>query len=188
MFAEPAALTGDEIDLRAEPAPVALELRLPSINVAASVLGVGITPTNVMDAPTGPIGAPVWQQAFWYRGSAVPGAASTALIAGHVSGVKGRAAVFADLDQLRPGDPIVVRDTRSGLNVRFAVTESRTYSIAETGERDVLTRIYGAGPVNATRPQPSPDGVARLTLITCAGSFRNGTHDHRLAVYAQRVA
>ena len=52
----------------------------------------------------------------------------------------------------------------------------------------VLTRIYGAGPVAGTRPRPSTDGLAHLTLITCAGTFRNGTHDHRLVVYATRVA
>ena len=51
----------------------------------------------------------------------------------------------------------------------------------------MLTRIYGAGPVAGTRPQPSADGLAHLTLITCAGTFRNGTHDHRLVVFATRT-
>jgi sortase (surface protein transpeptidase) len=165
-----------------------LELQLPSLDVVASVVGVGITPQNVMDAPMGPAGDPVWQQAFWYRGSAVPGALSTALIAGHVGGPGGSPAVFADLDRLRPGDPIVVRDTRTAVDVRFSVTESKTYSLHEAAEPAVLTRIYGAGPVAATWPQPSADGLAHLTLITCTGTFRNGTHDHRLVVYATRIA
>jgi hypothetical protein len=82
---------------------------------------------------------------------------------------------------------IVVHDNRSGLDVRFSVTESTTYSLAQTAEPAVLTQIYGVGPVAGTWPQPSTDGLSHLTLITCAGTFRNGTHDHRLVVYAVRV-
>ncbi len=188
VLAVPAALSDEEVDLRAGPEAVPLELQLPSLDVVAPVVGVGITPTNVMDAPMGPAGDPVWQQAFWYRGSAVPGALSTALIAGHVGGPGGRPAVFADLDRLRAGDPIVIRDTRSAVDVRFSVTESKTYTLDEAAEPAVLTQIYGAGPVAATWPQPSADGLAHLTLITCTGTFTNGTHDHRLVVYATRIA
>jgi hypothetical protein len=184
----PAALTDEGLDLRAGPVAVPLELQLPSLSVTAPVLGVGITPKNVMDAPMGPAGDPVWQQAFWYRGSAIPGELSTALIAGHVGGPKGSSAVFADLDRLAPGDPIVVHDTRSGLDVRFAVTESKTYSLDQAAEPAVLTQIYGAGPVAGEWPQPSADGLSHLTLITCTGTFKNGTHDHRLVVYATRIA
>ena len=59
-----------------------------------------------MDAPKGPSNDPVWQQAFWYRGSAIPGAASTALIAGHIDG-GGQSGVFAHIAELRKGDAIV---------------------------------------------------------------------------------
>ena len=187
-LAVPAALTDEGLDMRAGPGAVPLELQLPSLDVVASVVGVGITPKNVMDAPMGPAGDPVWQQAFWYRGSAVPGALSTALIAGHVGGPGGSSAVFAHLDRLRPGDPVVVRDTRTAVDVRFSVTESKSYSLDEAAEPAVLTQIYGAGPVAGTWPQPSADGLAHLTLITCAGTFRDGTHDHRLVVYATRIA
>lgn len=187
-LAVPAALTDEGLDLRAGPVAVPLELQMPSLSVSASVMGVGITPKNVMDAPMGPAEDPVWQQAFWYRGSAVPGALSTALIAGHVGGPRGSPAVFAHLDRLRPGDPIVVHDTRTALDVRFSVTESKTYSLDQAADPAVLTQIYGAGPVAGTWPQPSADGLAHLTLITCTGTFRNGTHDHRLVVYATRIA
>jgi sortase (surface protein transpeptidase) len=184
----PAALTDAALDLRAGPVAVPLELRLPSLDVTATVSGVGITPTNVMDAPMGPADDPVWQHAFWYRGSAVPGELSTALIAGHINDPLGRPAVFAHIDQLQPGDAIVVHDTRTGLDVRFSVTASATYSLDETADPVVLSEIYGAGPVEGTPPQPSIDGVSHLTLITCTGAFVNGTHDHRLVVYATRVA
>jgi len=188
VLAVPAALTDEVADLRAGPGPVPLELQLPSLEVVAPVVGVGITPRNEMDAPMGPAGDPVWQQAFWYRVSALPGTPSTALFAGHVGGPRGSSAVFANLDRLRPGDPIVVRDTRTAADVRFSVTEAKTYSLDEAAEPAVLTRMYGAGPVAGNWPEPSADGLAHLTLITCTGTFRNGTHDHRLVVYATRIA
>ncbi|MGI8686773.1 MAG: class F sortase [Acidimicrobiales bacterium] len=187
-LAIPDALVGDDVGLRDGPVAVPLELQLPTLGVRAPVAGVGITPGNVMDAPMGPQGDPVWQQAFWYRGSAVPGEASTALLAGHVNGPKGAPAVFADIDDLRPGDPIVVRDLRTGLDVRFTVTAAETYSLAEAADPAVLARMYGAGPVAGAPPEPSADGLAHLSLVTCAGVFRNGTHDRRLVVYATRDA
>jgi len=149
---------------------------------------VGVTPADVMDAPMGPFGDPVWQAAFWYRGSAVPGAISTALIAGHIDGPRGSPAVFGRIDRLRPGDRIVVHDTRNGLDVRFAVTGATSFPLDRTTEPALLTQMYGVGPVEGTTPQRSADGLAHLTLVTCAGTFRDGTHDHRLAVFAVRIA
>ncbi|HVB94236.1 MAG TPA: class F sortase [Acidimicrobiales bacterium] len=184
----PAALVDSTLSLRAGPVPVPLKLQIPSISVDIPVLGVGITARNVMDAPEGPENDPVWQQAFWYRGSAVPGAASTALIAGHVDDPLGRPGAFAHIDLLRVGDLIVVHDARTGLDVRFSVTAAQTYSLAQAADPAVLTQIYGAGPVDGNGPTPSADGLAHLTLITCAGTFVNGTHDHRIVVYATRIA
>ncbi|MHB8466153.1 MAG: class F sortase, partial [Acidimicrobiales bacterium] len=109
------------------------------------------------------------------------------LIAGHIDDSLGRPAVFAHIDNLRPADPIIIRDTRSGLEVRFSVTDAKTFSLDQATDRAVLTEMYGAGPVAGTGPQPSPDGLSHMTLVTCAGTFRNGTHDHRLVVYATRV-
>ncbi len=183
----PEPLVDPGLGLRAGPAPVPLELELPTLDARAAVVGVGLN-RNAMDAPTGRADDPVWQQAFWYRGSAVPGAPSTALIAGHIDGPQGLPAVFAHLDLLTPGDPVVVRDTRTGLDVRFVVTGAHTYTLEEATHPDVLREIYGRGPVEATTPQESDDGLAHLTLITCAGTFRHGTHDHRLVVTATRTA
>ena len=186
----PSALEGPAVGLRDGPSLVPLTLQIPSIGADLTVLGVGITTKNVMDAPEGGPDAPVWQQAFWYRGSAIPGAISTALIAAHIDDPLGRPGAFAHIDRLRRGDTIVVHDTRTGLDVRFEVTVSKAYPVAEWTDPAVLTGIYGAGPVAGTWPQRSPDGLAHLTLITCAGTFRNaiGTHDERLAVFATRVA
>jgi sortase (surface protein transpeptidase) len=184
----PAALAAATLGMRAGPVALPLTLQIPSINLDIPILGVGITSQDVMDAPEGPQNDPVWQQAFWYRGSAVPGAASTALIAGHVDDPLGRPGAFANIGQLHLGDLIVVHDQRNGLNVRYSVTGSQTYSLTQTSEPAVLTQIYGAGPVTDSGPVPSADGLSHLTLITCAGTFVNGTHDHRMVVYATRTS
>ena len=188
-LAVPAALTKG-LDLRAAPIAVPLTLSIPSIGVNAAVIGVGITRTNVMDAPEGSADDPVWQQAFWYRGSAVPGAPSTALIAGHIDDPLGRPGTFANIARLRVGDRIVVHDNRSGLDVRFAVVGSASYPLDQTTDPTVLKRIYGTGPVRGHWPERSRDGRGHLTLVTCAGIFQPaiGTHDRRLAVYATRIA
>src|SRR6185436_14289848 len=176
------------LSLRADPVTVPLRLEIPTLGINAGMLGVGLAESNAMDAPEGPRSNPVWQTAFWYRGSAIPGARSTALIAGHIDGGVDGKAVFGHLGDLRPGDRIVVHDTRNGREVRFAVKASKSYSLAEAAMPAVLKRIYGVGPVVGKWAQPSADGLSHLTLITCAGTFVNGTHDHRLVVYAVRVA
>lgn len=180
------SLTKPGLPLTAGLVPVPLELRLPTLPDTAAVLGVGINAEGAMDAPMGPPGDPIWNQVFWYRGSAVPGAFSTAVIAGPVDG-GGLPAVFARLDELRSGDPIVVRYTRTGLEKRFVVKSSESLPLEELADPAVLSRIYGTGPVVGSRPLESVDGRSHLTLITCAGTFRDGTHDQRLAVYATRV-
>jgi hypothetical protein len=183
----PARLTDASLSLRAPPVAVPIRLVLPSLGQRVPVLGVGMLPNNAMDAPMGPASSPVWQQAFWYRGSAVPGEPSLAVIAGHISDPLGRPGVFARLGELRQGDPVVVHDDRNGLDVQYAVTDSTSYPIERANDPEVLTAIYGAGPVSGTWATPSADGRSYLTLVTCDGTFRNGTHDHRLVVHAVRV-
>jgi hypothetical protein len=179
----PDPLVDPALDLRAGPVPVPLALHLPSLGVRADVLGVGLTDEDAMDAPQGGLDDPVWGQAFWYRGSAVPGAPSTALIAGHV-GSRGGPGVFARLGELVPGDPVVVQDLRTGVGTRFVVTETVEYTLDEAAQPDVMARIYGSGPVAGLQPVPSTDGRAHLTLVTCAGTFTDGTHDLRRVVSA----
>jgi sortase (surface protein transpeptidase) len=182
-----APLVDPGIDLRAGPMGVPVELRIPSLRISAPVLGVGLTPKNVMDTPTGSASDPVWSKVFWYRGSGIPGDATTATIAGHVDDVLGRPAIFAHLKDLKVGDVIVVHDTQTDVEVEFRVTGTVIYTLKQTLDRAVLSRIYGSGPAEGQGPQPAPDGLAHLTLITCAGHWVHGwgTFDQRLAVYAE---
>lgn len=174
------------LDLRAGPVDMPLELQIPSLNVNAPVLAVGLTADNVMDSPKGSIGAPVWNSAFWYRGGGVPGDIGTATIAGHVNDPLGEPMIFAHLDDLQPGDLIIIHLKHTNKDIRFIVDQVAVYSIQESSDPTVLTQIYGAGPVAGTAPQPAPDGLSHLTLITCAGYIINGQFDHHMVVYTTR--
>jgi hypothetical protein len=172
------------LDIKAGPMEVPLELQIPSLKVNAPVLGVGLTSGNEMDAPKGPIGDAVWHTAFWYRGSGSPGESGTATIAGHVDDPLGRPEIFAKLQDLQPGDLIIVRYTRSNIDISFSVDQVKVYTLEESSDPAVLAQIYGSGPVSGDGPQPSLDGLSHLTLITCAGNIVNGQFDHHVVVYA----
>lgn len=174
------------LDLWAGPETVPLELQIPSLNIKAPVLAVGLTPDNVMDSPKGPIGDPVWSAAFWYRGGGEPGTVGTATIAGHVDDPLGAPMIFAHLDHLKAGDLIIVHLKDTDIDIHFSVDQVKTYSLQQTNDPAVLKQIYGAGPVAGTGPVPSPDGLSHLTLVTCAGYIINGEFDHHVVVYATR--
>ncbi len=174
------------LDIKAGPMEVPLELQIPSLEVNAPVLGVGLNSGNEMEAPKGPIDDPVWHTAFWYRGSGLPGESGTATIAGHVNDPLGRPEIFANLQKLLPGDLIIIRYTTPNIDITFSVDQVKDYSLQESSDPAVLAQIYGAGPVNGTGPQPALDGLSHLTLITCAGNIVNGEFDHHVVVYATR--
>ena len=92
-------------------------------------------------------------RAGWYAQGTAPGASGPAVLTGHVDG-GGAPAVFARLDELRPGDTVLV-DRADGTTLRFAVTRaSRHPKTAFPTEA-----VYAA----TTGPE--------LRLITCGGAF-----------------
>ena len=137
-----------------------------------------------MDAPKGQISDPIWHKAFWYRGSSIPGEVGTATIAGHVDDPFGLPQIFAHLQDLQPGDLIIIHVKNTTVDIRFIVDKIMVYSLQEFSNPAVLRQIFGAGPVAGTGPQPSPDGLSHLTLITCTGNFANDHFDHHVVVYA----
>jgi hypothetical protein len=175
------------LSLKAGPIDVPLEIQIPSLNVNAPMLGVGLTAGNTMDAPTGSAGNPVWHTAFWYRGGGIPGDVGTATIAGHVNDPLGKPEIFAHIQDLHPGDLIIILVKYNNNNIRFIVDQVKVYSVTQLSTPAVFTQIFGAGPVTGTAPQPAPDGLSHLTLITCAGNYINGQFDHRTVVYATRA-
>lgn len=176
-----------DIALSAKPVPIPLELRIPSLKVDAPMLAVGLTPDNSMDSPKGPFDDPLWHTAFWYRGGSIPGDVGTATIAGHVNDLIGRPEIFAHIKRLKPGDLVIIHEIGTSLDIRFKIDRVVTYSIQESSDPVVLSKIYGAGPVLGTGPQPAADGLSHLTLITCAGEYTDGHFDHHTVVYATKI-
>jgi hypothetical protein len=171
----------------AGPVYIPLKLRIPSLKVDAPMLGVGLTSGNVMAAPKGPIDDPLWHTAFWFRGGGIPGDVGTATIAGHVNNPLGKPEIFAHLQDLHPGDLIIIHSSTLKLDIIFTVDQVKVYSVEDAYNPKVLARIYGAGPIKGIGPQPASDGLSHLTLITCAGNIVNGQFDHRTVVYATRT-
>lgn len=99
-------------------------------------------------------------------GSAAPGQAGNLVLSGHRTTY---GAPFADLDRLRPGDPVVLQ-TRDGW---------ATYRV--TGEQTVRPSAVGV-----TLPVPDAPGAAPsrslLTLTTCTPRY---SASHRLVVRAE---
>lgn len=133
----------------------ATRVRVPSIGLDAEVRAVGYTFEQgrlQYDTPR--------HEAGHYVGSAAPGEAGNAVIAGHVS-TRGGRAVFQHLPDVDVGD--VVEVERGEELYRYAVTELRVVSPDQV---EVMART----------------GDATLTLITC---FPDRNYEDRLVVIAK---
>ncbi len=138
--------------------PVRLEI--PSIGVDADIvdLSLGNGDPEVPDA---------WEDAGWYETTRNPGEIGPAVIAGHIDSKSGPA-VFFRLDELEPGDEVIVHGD-DGTTASFLVTGSGQYPKTELPEE-----VFGFG-------EPEPE----LRLITCGGSFDSaaGHYVDNLVVY-----
>lgn len=186
----PARLTSSKMSLNARAVAVPLIIEIPAIAVRSHVLAVGMTKAHAMAAPEGGANSPNWGDTFWYRGSSVPGASGTATIAGHIDDAFGRYAVFGRLSSLVRGDQIIIRNSKTRSVERFVVTSTHAYTLTQSKTRPVLNLIYGSGPPRGLQPQPSKDGRAHLSLVTCSGTWDTSIHTHneRLVVTAVRVS
>jgi hypothetical protein len=78
----------------------AVSIEIPAVGVDAPVVPVGLLADRTMEVPA-------VDQAGWYEPGPRPGEAGPAVIVGHVDSRRGPA-VFFWLQELRPGDRIVV--------------------------------------------------------------------------------
>lgn len=137
-----------------------MRLKIPAINVDASIQNVGTTSGGEMEVPsnTNDVG--------WFKLGPTPGENGSAVISGHFDGKNGEAGVFADLYKLKKGDKLFVENS-GGKTTSFVVRESRTYD-----------------PGYAEEVFSSSDG-AHLNLITCDGVW-DGTkksYNKRLVIF-----
>lgn len=147
-------------DPAVEPAPPA-RVVIPSIDVDADVVGVGLNADQSMEVPD-------FGEAGWYTPGPRPGAAGPAVIAAHVDSVDGPD-VFHRLEDLRAGDEIVVEHA-DGTSSTFVVQRSET----QRKEDLPVERIW-----NTT-------DEAVLRLITCGGDFNSQrrSYESNVIVYA----
>ena len=118
-----------------------------------------------MDVPTEVVNA------GWYKYGAHPGDEGSAVIGGHLNGVRGEPGVFLDLTKLQVGDNFSVLDD-TGKNTLFVVRQIRTY-----GQNEQPDEVFHS------------QGGAHLNLITCTGSWNRSEKrfSKRLVVFADKV-
>lgn len=163
--------------------PTALPTLTPSPAPVASLPSPTPRPQASLFLPTAGVTAPVievyldgqsWdvkylgQNAGHLQGTAWFGQPGNIVLAGHVEMPDGRAGIFAGMDKLAVGDPVIL-----SLN-----NQQQRYSIASINrvQPDDLSVLY-------------PTEKDRLTLITCdAYDFLQDTYQDRVVVVAERVA
>lgn len=147
-------------------APLApVQIRIPSIGVAAPLDRLGLQKDRTVQVPDDPM------HAGWYRLGPVPGRPGSAVILGHVDSSAGLA-VFGRLQELRAGDRVHV-EAPDGITATFEVTRLATYPNAKFPAAEV----YAATGAEAT-----------LNLVTCGGEYDRRTgHLANLVVFTRLV-
>lgn len=141
-------------------------LKIPKINVNATVIPMGITKDGAMEAPDGP------KDVGWFKLGSRPGDIGSAVIDGHYGYWKsGAGSVFDDLNKLRKGDEIYVED-ENGTTATFVVQKILIYDPS-----DDTSSLFN-----------SSDGLSHLNLITCEGTWNETlkTYSDRLVIFADR--
>jgi LPXTG-site transpeptidase (sortase) family protein len=131
-------------------APPPARISIPAIQVDSDTIGLNLTSTQA-EVPES------FQVAGWYRQTKTPGTIGPAVIVGHVGSVAGPG-IFSDLDDLRPGDEVVVTDV-DGQRRTFVVDRG-----ALVDKYDRPDDVMGWG-----------ENRAELRLITCGGDFDPNT-------------
>ncbi|MFF0230760.1 class F sortase [Micromonospora sp. NPDC005254] len=136
-------------------------VRVPRIGVDSALTVLGLDRAGVLVPPT------EFDTAGWYGAGPAPGDTGPAVLAGHLDSRSGPA-VFARLDELRPGDRVQV--WRGGRWLSFRVTGS----LRTRKDRFPTAAVYG----------PTPG--AELRLVTCGGDFdrRRGHYRDNVVVFA----
>jgi LPXTG-site transpeptidase (sortase) family protein len=142
-----------------------IRLKIPRLEVDATIEYVGLTLKGAMDVPKGPL------DVAWLDLGPRPGEIGSAVIAGHRGWKNGQVAIFDHLDKLRKGDNIYV-ETVGEKSIAFVIREIRVYDF------------------DAYAPEvfSSADGI-HLNLVTCVGVWDTllRRSSERLVVFADIV-
>lgn len=144
------------------------QLVIPSIGVSTHIESVGLhwRGDGTMGIPSN------FTNVAWYNGGPAPGKPGSAVIAGHLDGANTPEAVFYDLDKLKPGDIVEVKD-QGGAMMQFKVVRTTLYDY-----KAPTTEIF-----------ISDASKARLNIITCAGVWDpiKKIYSQRLVVFTEMV-
>ncbi len=140
--------------------PVRIEI--PALGVTSDVMDLGLQSDGSMEVPPGAY------PAGWYTGAPTPGELGPAIIAAHVNW-NGEPGVFYEIDELAPGDAILVQRADGGTAI-FKVDRVDQYPKDEFPTDAVYGNIDHAG----------------LRLITCGGDFNDDENSYidNIVVYA----
>ena len=142
-----------------------IKIKIPSIQVDASIKRVGVTKDGAMDVPKRP------EDTGWLETGPSPGAIGSAVIAGH-RGWKTGPAVFDDLHKVKVGDLVYIENEEGDERV-FIVRKIEVYD-AKAEVSEVWNK----------------NDNSYLNLITCSGNWNTftGTSDERLVVFTDLVS
>jgi LPXTG-site transpeptidase (sortase) family protein len=143
-----------------------VRLKIPNINIDASIKNVGLTPLGEMDVPKDP------RNVSWFDLGPRPGENGSAVIAGHYGWKDNVPAVFDNLYKLKQGDKLYIED-ENGATSTFVVRGSKRYD----PKADAL-EIFNLD-----------DKKSHLNLITCEGTWNKVTQSYssRLVVFTDKV-
>ncbi len=135
---------------------------IPSIDVDAPIIDLGLTSDGALETPTD------FDMAGWWAGGTVADEVGPTVIVGHVDDRNGPA-VFFRLQELEPGDPIIVIDDL-GREQTFTVVDKDLYDKTSFPTE----RVYGAG------DEPT------LRMVTCGVEFDRSerSYESNWVVYA----
>lgn len=141
-------------------------ITIPSIDVKARVLQVGVDNDNQMQSPSSIF------DTGWYTGASKPGEMGAAVIDGHYSGPT-KKGVFSKINSLKQGDVIEV-ERGDGVVIKFTVQSTEKVPANKVDMAKLL--------VSSDTNKPG------LNLITCGGIFdaRRNVFLDRTIVYATR--
>ncbi|NIK12476.1 class F sortase [Alkalibacillus almallahensis] len=136
-------------------------IEIPAIGVDASINATGLDDNNEMIVPDN------GEDVAWFEPGSQPGSTGNAVLAGHVDDYTGPA-VFFDLEDLNPGDEIIITD-KKGESLTFVVDQLKSYP----KDKAPLRQVFG------------PTNERSLNLVTCTGLYNQSIEEHeeRLVVY-----
>jgi LPXTG-site transpeptidase (sortase) family protein len=131
--------------------PIPVSVHIPDLSVKSDVIPVGVDAENNVVVPDD------IQEIGWYAFAAGPmDPQGSIVLVGHRDGVESGQGAFYGIDQLEPGDSVVLRTSESS-RIRFVVEDAQ--SVTKERFAELASDVF------------STTGSKRLILITCGGDY-----------------